>query len=295
MTKRNLGPFRVSAIGFGEMNLSIPGRPSHEQAIETMNAVLDAGIDFIDTAFGYRDPLDAECHGEVLVAQTLADWAGPKDQVLVATKGGHYRHPHETPPAWPLCGDPRWIISCAKASALTLGVDAIDLYYYHRPDPLVPWADSVGALADLLDQGVIRWAGVSNASVEQIKEARRIVGDKLVAVQNRFSVLDPATKPELDLCGEMGLAFVSYFPLGGSGAAARLAERAPFLVPAAEAHGVSVHQVALAWILAQGEHVFTIPGARRPASILDSYQAVNLALTPDELAAIDTAVYAPAS
>ncbi|MDR1189801.1 MAG: aldo/keto reductase [Bifidobacteriaceae bacterium] len=290
MTKRNLGPFRVSGIGFGEMPLSIPGRPSREQAIEALTAGLDAGIDFIDTAFGYRDPLDAECHGEVLVAEALAGWNGPKEQVLVATKGGHYRHPHETPPAWPLCGDPRWIVSCAKASALTLGVDAIDLYYYHRPDPLVPWAESVGALADLLSQGVIRWAGVSNADRDQIIEARGILGDKLVAVQNSFSVLNPASKPELDLCGELGLAFVAYAPVGGRDKATGLADSAAALVPVAQAHGVSVYQVALAWILAQGEHVFAIPGARRPASILDSYAAVDLVLAPQELAAIDQAV-----
>jgi aryl-alcohol dehydrogenase-like predicted oxidoreductase len=290
MSKRKIGPFQADGIGFGEMNLSIPGRPSRPTALETMAAVLDAGIDFIDTAFGYRDPLDAECHGEVLIKEALDAWSGPKDQILVATKGGHYRHPHETPPSWPLSGDPRWLVSCAKASALTLGVDAIDLYYYHRPDPLVPWADSIGALATLLEQGVIRWAGVSNANCDQIREARGILGDKLIAVQNQFSVLNPASKPELELCGELGLAFVAYCPVGGGARAARLAEAAPFLIPAADTHGVSVHQVALAWILAQGDHVFAIPGAKRPASILDSYQALGLALEPGELAAIDAAV-----
>jgi aryl-alcohol dehydrogenase-like predicted oxidoreductase len=283
MKTRRIGPFEVSAIGLGSMPMSIEGRPDRARSIRTIHAALDAGITQIDTAFGYRVPLDVEAHSEELINEALRTWGGDSGSILVATKGGHYRYPEEPGRTWGLCGDPVWIKNCAKASARSLGVDAIGLYYYHRPDPQVDYADVCGALAELLEEGVIVTAGISNANTGHIDVALEVLGDKLVAVQNQFSPVFRNTQRELDYCATKGLAFLPWSPLGGIGRAGALADRAAAFGEVAAAHGVSPQQVALAWELAKGDHVIPIPGSSRPESILDSVAAVDLVLTPQEL------------
>jgi aryl-alcohol dehydrogenase-like predicted oxidoreductase len=281
MEQRTVGDVQVGAIGLGAMPMSIEGRPDSERSIATIHAALDAGVTLIDTADAYHIHADEVGHNEILIAQALASWSGDTSQVLVATKGGHLR-PGDG--SWTINGDPAYLKQAAEASLKRLGVDAIGLYQFHRPDPSVPWADSVGALRDLLDEGKIRMAGVSNANPDEIEQAQEILGGRLVSVQNQFSPAYRSSEPELRLCDEMGIAFLPYSPLGGIGKAGALGEKFGEFARVAEGHGVSPQQVALAWMLAKSPHVVPIPGASRPESITDSAQAASLRLSAEELA-----------
>lgn len=265
------------------MPMSIGGRPDESQSIATIHAALDAGITFIDTADAYHRDANEVGHNEALIAKALRQAGVSQDVVLVATKGGHLR-PGDG--SWTQNGDPAYLIEAAKASAQRLGVDTIGLYQFHRPDPKVAYADSIGAIKELLDDGIIEMAGVSNANPEQIRLAQEILGGRLVSVQNQFSPVHLKTWPELETCDEMDLAFLPWSPLGGitrarSGELG--AEYEPFLDIAA-AHGVSPFQVTLAWELALSPRVIPIPGASRPASITDSAKAADLLLTSEQVA-----------
>ena len=155
-------------------------------------------------------------------------------------------------------------------------MDAIGLYQFHRPDPKVPYAESVGVLKELLDAGKIRLAGISNANIEQIETARRILGDgNLASVQNQFSPAFRSSEPELRHCAEHGIAFLPWTPLGGIGRAASSARGTRRSSEIADAHGVSAQQVTLAWEVAKAPVVIPIPGASRPESILDSVAALG--------------------
>jgi aryl-alcohol dehydrogenase-like predicted oxidoreductase len=276
---RQIGDRPVSAIGLGGMPLSIEGRPDEERAIATIHMALDAGVTLIDTADAYSLGGDDSGHNEALVARALASYGDTQD-VLVATKGGHARPGDGT---WTQNGHPDYLKEAAKASAARLEVEAIDLYQFHRPDPAVPYAESIGALAELLDEGVIRMAGISNASVVQILEADQVLGGRLVSVQNQFSPSFRSSLPELELCAEREIAFLPWSPLGGIGSAASLGSTHSVFREIADAHGVSPQQVALAWQLALAPVVIPIPGSTRPESIRDSAQASDLVLTDLEL------------
>lgn len=284
MNKRTIGDVVVSAIGLGGMPMSIEGRPDAQQSIATIHASLDAGVTFFDTADSYHWHADEVGHNETLFGRAIGSmrWSngGSTDGVLVATKGGHLR-PGDG--RWTQNGHPDYLKQAAKASLSRLGGDAIGLYQFHRPDAGVPYADSVGALADLLDEGVIRMAGISNASVEQIKLAQEVLGGRLVSVQNRFSPSFRSSLPELEYAAEIGIAFLPWSPLGGIGRAADLGSKNDAFQTVADAHGVSAQQVALAWELALAPVVVPIPGASKPASIQDSALAADLVLTQEEI------------
>ena len=288
MQHRTIGGRAVSAIGLGGMPMSIEGRPETERSIATIHAALDAGVTLIDTADAYHQHADEVGHNEELIASALRSYGGDTSGVLVATKGGHLR-PGDG--SWTKDGRPEYLKEAAKASAKRLGVEAIGLYQFHRPDPNVPYGDSVGAIRDLLDEGVIEMAGISNANPDQIREANDILGGRLVSVQNQFSPRFRSSLPELELCAELGIAFLPWSPLGGI-ALARSgelgAEYAAFL-EVAETHGVSPFRVTLAWELALAPVVVPIPGASRPESIHDSAQAATLTLTDDEVARLSAA------
>ncbi len=289
MQTRQLGDRTVSAIGLGGMPLSrahhATGQlPDRGQAIETVHAALDAGITFIDTADCYAPDDGPFGHNEELVAEALRR-AGKPD-VLVATKGGIQRDGAQ----WPVCGRPGYIREAVYGSLSRLGADTIGLYQHHRPDPAVPYADTIGAFKDLYDEGVVRRVGLSNADPEQIREAHGILGEGLVSVQNRLSPSFRSSEPELDLCDELGLAFLPWSPLGGMRHAHELGEGFRPFAEVAEKRGVSPHQVAVAWLLAKSPNVIPIPGASRPASIRDCAEAVHLELDVEELAALDAPV-----
>ena len=270
------GTVEVSAIGLGEMPLSLADRPDRRQAIRTVHAALDAGVTFIDTADAYCADASDFGHGEQLLAEALGSRIR---DVLVATKGGHTR---DATGAWHLDGSPDYLRRACDASLQRLGVDAIGLYQHHRPDPEVPYEETIGALKELYDAGKIRMAGISNADPDQIRTARGILGGALVSVQNQFAPDFRSSEPELRLCAELGLAFLPWSPLGGIGRAGRIAQQADFAA-VAEAHGVSPQQVCLAWMLAKSPAVIPIPGSSRPETIADSARAADLRLTDAEL------------
>ncbi|MEK2493628.1 aldo/keto reductase [Kitasatospora purpeofusca] len=289
MRQRTLGERSIGAIGLGAMPLSVEGRPDAGAALTTLHAAIDAGVTLLDTADSYHWHADEAGHNERLIARALAD-RSPADRahVLVATKGGRGR-PGDG--SWTVDGRPEHLRRAAEDSLRRLGVAAIDLYQLHKPDPLVPWAESVGALRDLLDAGKIRAAGISNVDERQILTAREILGPGLVSVQNRFSPADRGSLPQLRLAERLGLAFLPWSPLGGlarsvlDGPADGVPSRTAFH-RVAEVRGVSPQQVGLAWLLALSPAVVPIPGARRPASIRDSAAAAGLILDADELAAL---------
>ncbi|MFF2044166.1 aldo/keto reductase [Kitasatospora sp. NPDC058170] len=289
MPQRSIGGAPVGAIGLGAMPLSVEGRPDEEAALATLHAALDAGVTLLDTADSYHWHAGELGHNERLVARALADRpAADRAAALVATKGGRGR-PGDG--SWTVDGRPEHLRRACEGSLRRLGVEEIGLYQLHKPDPEVPWAESVGALRELLDAGKIRAAGVSNVDEAQILAAREILGTDLVAVQNRFSPAVRTAEPELRLCERLGLAFLPWSPLGGlsrsalDGPADTTATRTAFHRIAAE-RGASPQQVGLAWLLALSPAVVPIPGARRPASIRDSAAAAALTLDPAELAAL---------
>jgi aryl-alcohol dehydrogenase-like predicted oxidoreductase len=276
---RQLADAEVFPIGLGEMPMSLSSRPPEERSIRTIHAALDAGVNLIDTADAYaRDHTDIG-HGERLVAEALR---GRRDGVIVATKGGHTRNGE----AWELDGRPEHLRAACEASLRALETDRIDLYQYHRPDPKVPYEESIGAIKELQDEGKVRWVGISNANVEQIELACSIVD--VVSVQNQLSLeyRSPIGKGEVEECEKRGIAFLPWSPLGGIPNAAEAAAAHDPVRSAADAHGVSPQQVALAWLLSLSPVVVPIPGTTRPESILDSVAAAELELTDDELAAI---------
>ncbi|WP_375401313.1 aldo/keto reductase [uncultured Amnibacterium sp.] len=280
---RILGSRSVSAIGLGAMPMSIEGRPDEARAVAAVHAALDAGVTLIDTADAYHIDSSDDGHNELLVARALDSYGGDTSQVLVATKGGHLRPGGGL---WTLNGRPDYLIRAAEESSRRLGGDAIGLYQFHRPDPDVPFAESVGALEHLLNAGTIQMAGISNADPDQINEANEILGGRLASVQNQFSPAFRSSLPELRLCAELGIAFLPWSPLGGIGNAGDLGSSfAPFQ-QVADARGVSPQQVALAWELSLAPVVIPIPGASRPESIRDSVGAATLTLTDDELATL---------
>jgi aryl-alcohol dehydrogenase-like predicted oxidoreductase len=283
--QRRIGDLTVSAIGLGAMPLSTKeGRPSPEGAEAVVHAALDAGVTLIDTADAYARDESEFGHNESLVAAALASYGGETSSVLVATKGGHTRRGTD----WELDGSPAYLRRACEASLRRLGVEAIGLYQFHRPDPSTPWEESMGALRSLADDGLVRMVGISNADIAQIDAARSIVGDALVAVQNQFSPGWRFSADELAHCAAHGLAWLPWSPFGGVSAAGSLDATAPAFAEVADELGVSVYQVTLAWHLAQADVVVPIPGASQPESIRDSAAAADLTLSPDQLTRLNT-------
>jgi aryl-alcohol dehydrogenase-like predicted oxidoreductase len=279
----------VSAVGFGGMHLSIQGRPSETQGVEVIQAALDAGATLIDTADAYcLDDRDVG-HNERLIARALATRPGDRSQVLVATKGGVIR----TGGRWDTDGSPAHLLAACDASLRALGVERIDLYQLHAPDPAVPFEKSVEALAQLWRDGRIRWVGLSNVSVVQIRAAESIV--PITAVQNRLNPFfrEALTDGVLQYCTQRGIGFLAYSPTGGGRLNLKLPNH-PVLQPMAARLQVSAHQLVLAWVLAQSPVAIVIPSARTVDHARDSTRAADLTLSPDDLAAIDRAEFSRA-
>ena len=288
MRTGSIGNTKVSAIGLGGMPMSIEGRPDRRRSLATIHAALDAGVTLIDTADAYHLHADEVGHNESLIAEALGSYAGDTSDVLVATKGGHLR-PGDG--SWTIDSSPQHLRAACEDSLRRLGVDSIGLYQLHRPDTSgVPYEESVGAIAGLLDDGKIRMAGISNASPDQIRTAQEVLGGRLVSVQNQYSPAYRSSEPELRLCDEMGIAFLPWSPLGGISKAAELGSRFAAFQEVADAHGVSPQQVTLAWMLAASPVVIPIPGSSRPETIQDSARAADLELGADELERLDAAL-----
>ncbi|MDP9440867.1 MAG: aldo/keto reductase [Actinomycetota bacterium] len=282
MRQRRLGESAVGAIGLGAMPMSVEGRPDRARSMATIHTALDCGVTLIDTADAYSLGRSDTGHNERLVAEAVRTWPGAGEEVIIATKGGHLRTEDGS---WRLNGRPEYLKRACEASLRALGVEVIDLYQFHRPDPDVPFAESVGALAELRDEGKIRLAGLSNVTIAQIDEALAIV--PIASVQNQFSPAFLSSAGELEYCQKQGIAFLAWSPLGGMSAARRIGEQYSAFAVVADRHGVSPQQVAVAWELAQGDVVIPIPGSSRPETIRDSVAAADLRLGEDDLALLE--------
>ncbi|MEI3868293.1 aldo/keto reductase [Microbacterium sp. CCNWLW134] len=285
MKHRSLAGRRVSAIGLGAMPLSMNNDrvfPSREEAVATVHAALDAGVTLIDTADIYAPQWDQMGHNEEIVAEALRTWGGDASSVFVTTKGGITRAEGET---WGRDGSLAYLRAAVERSTRILGVDAIELYQYHRPDRWMVYGEIMQNLKALQDEGLIRHIGISNASVEEIDIAVEVLGEgNLASVQNEFSPKHPGSIDELRHCARHGIAFLPWSPLGGTGGGARtVGDRFSAFAEVASAHEVSPQRVVLAWELALADTVIPIPGARRAASIVDSAAAADLELSEDEV------------
>lgn len=272
---------QVSAIGFGAMPLSIQGRPPEPQARQTLHAALDAGMTLIDTADVYCLDDDDIGHNERLIASVLAE-RGNAAGVRVATKGG-LRRPRGD---WTRDASPEHLREACHKSLVALGTKRIFLYQLHAPDPRVPFAKSVETLAKLKDEGKIEHVGLSNVSVDQIREARQIVD--IQSVQNRLSPYfrEPLENGVVDECARERITFLAYSPLGGK----RLSQKIPNFVvlkKLGEKHGVSAHAIVIAWVRAKGRTVIPIPGASRPENARSSAATAAVELTAEQIASID--------
>ena len=283
---RKLGPDgpTVSAVGLGGMLLSISGRPPEDQAIRTIHAALDAGINFIDTADAYCLDDGEFNHHERLIAKALT---GRKESVLVATKCA-CRRPGG---AWTVDARPEYMKEAAHKSLAALGVDCLDVLQLHAPDSRVPFADSVGALAELRSEGKVRWVGLSNVTVAQIDEARKIV--PIISVQNRYNPDDRGVEKDgvLQYCTRHQIAFLPYSPFGGSRGAPVLGTHGK-LSEEARRRRVTPYRLVLAWMLAKSPVIVPIPGARRTESIEDCARASELELSPADVKAIEASFIA---
>lgn len=282
-----VGRVEVGAIGLGLMTFDQSGTQPRDQLAATVRAAIDAGVTLFDTAdaYGPGEELGADAQGanERLIAGLL-DELGVRDQVFLATKGGHVRTDGG---GWATDSRPEHLRAAVDASLTSLGVDQISLWQHHRPDPDVSDDEVFGTLREIHDSGKVRMVGLSNADSDQIRRAYDVLGGALVSVQNEFSPAFRSSRQEIEVCAELGLAFLPWSPLGGLGDAKDLADRHPAFAKVAGARGVSAQQVALAWELAQSSAVIPIPGAKRPESITDSAAAADLELTREELALLD--------
>jgi aryl-alcohol dehydrogenase-like predicted oxidoreductase len=262
------------------MYVSIQGRPPESDSVRTIHAALDAGITLLDTADVYCLDHKDIGHSERLIARALREKKSAG--VVVATKGGLER-PRG---AWTRNARPAHLRRACEASLAALGVARIDVYQLHAPDPEVPFADSMGELARLRQEGKIAHVGLSNVSVRQIDEAQAIV--PIVSVQNRWSPGDrsPESDGVLAHCTQHGIAFLPYSPFGGANGAKKL-DRYGGLGREAERRGMSPHRLVLAWMLAKSPCVLPIPGARRVETIVDCAGATEIALGPSDLAAVE--------
>lgn len=281
-----IGRVQVGAIGLGLMTFDQSGAQPRDQLLDTVRTALDEGVTLFDTADAYGDGnagVQAQGQNETLIAGLL-DELGVRDRVLLATKGGHVRSDGGT---WEVDSSATHLREAVDASLRRLGVDQIALWQHHRPDPSVDYAEVVDTLKSIHDSGKVARIGLSNADPDQIRLAHGVLGDALVSVQNQFSPKFRSSLREIEVCAELGLAFLPWSPLGGLNDAKELAEKHPAFATVAEVHGVSAQQVALAWELTKSPTVIPIPGAKRPESVRDSAAAAGLVLSQDELAALD--------
>jgi len=277
------GDLIVNRMGFGAMRITgsdIWGEPKDPaEARRVLRRAVELGVNFIDTADAYGPEVS-----ERLIAESLAPYPGG---LVIATKGGLLR---PSAPQWVPDGRPEHLRAACEGSLKRLKLARIDLYQLHAIDPKVPLEDSLGELARLKQEGKIRHVGVSNFTADELARARRVV--PVVSVQNRYNLADRRSEEVLRVCTREGLAFIPWAPLA-SGSTSRLegggerrSDKAGALEKVAAAHGVSVMQVAIAWLLARSPAMLPIPGTSSVAHLEEDIAAARLQLAPAELAAL---------
>jgi aryl-alcohol dehydrogenase-like predicted oxidoreductase len=243
-----------------------------EEAKRLLRRVVELGIDLIDTADSYGPEVS-----ENLIAEALHPYP---DGLVVATKGGLRR---SGPSQWPRDARPERLKECCEASLRRLKLDRIDLYQLHSPDPNVPYNDSVGALKELRDEGKIRHVGISNVSLDQLRQAQGIV--EVVSVQNLYNLEDRHSEDVLDACEAEGIGFLPWYPL----ATGRLADPGGPLDRIAREHDATPAQIALAWLLARSPVMLPIPGTSSVEHLEENVAATRIELSQDEVVAIGSA------
>ncbi|HUC56620.1 MAG TPA: aldo/keto reductase [Streptosporangiaceae bacterium] len=264
------GDLTVNRMGFGAMRVTGTGiwgdPPDENRAIATLRRVVELGVNFIDTADSYGPDVS-----ENLIARALHPY--PED-LVIATKGGLVR---PGPGRWTPDGRPEHLREVCEGSLRRLKLEQIPLYQLHRVDPKVPLEDSIGALAELKNEGKIRHLGLSNVTEHQLREAQKLV--QIVSVQNRYNTGDRTSESMVDLCEQERLVFLPWAPLQDAAA------DGPVSV-AAKHHGKSVHQLVLAWLLARSPQILPIPGTGSPDHAEANVEAATIKLSPDEIEAI---------
>jgi aryl-alcohol dehydrogenase-like predicted oxidoreductase len=305
--KRQLGDLTVSTMGLGCMGMSeFYGSADEQQGLDTIHRALDLGVTFLDTADMYGPFTNEQLVGKAI--------AGRRDEVQLATKFGNERKPDGTRVG--INGKPEYVRAACDASLQRLGVDHIDLYYQHRVDKSVPIEETVGAMAELVEAGKVRHLGLSEASAANIRKAHAT--HPITALQTEYSLFTRDLEDEiLPVLRELGIGLVPYSPLGrgiltgairpgtlsegdsrnsayfprlnGEGLDANLA-LVDRIAAIADEKGATPGQLALAWVLAQGDDVVPIPGTKRVAYLEENVGAADVQLTADDLAALDAAV-----
>ncbi len=264
------GDLTVNRMGFGAMRVTGQGiwgpPPDRDQAQAALRRAVELGVNFIDTADSYGPEVS-----ETLIADTLYPYPG---DLVIATKGGLLR---PGPGRWTPDGRPEHLREACEGSLRRLRLDQIPLYQLHRPDPKVPYAESVGTLVDLKNEGKIRHIGISNVTESQLREAQQLT--PVVSVQNRYNPADRSSDPVVDLCDQEAIAFLPWAPIQDT-------DRLVPLLNAARDHGVSIRQIALAWLLARSAQILPIPGSGSPEHVAENIAAASIQLSSAEANAI---------
>jgi pyridoxine 4-dehydrogenase len=264
------GDLTVNRLGYGAMRITgdgIWGEPKdREQAKAALRRAVELGVNFIDTADSYGPDVS-----ETLIAETLYPYP---DELVIASKGGLVR---PGPGRWDPDGRPEHLREALEGSLRRLRLDQIPLYQFHRPDPAVPLAESLGMLVQLRDEGKIRHIGISNVSVAQLRAAQQIT--PVVSVQNRYNAADRKSEAMVDACEKEQIAFLPWAPI-------QQAESNQAVDEAAKRHGASPRQIVLAWLLARSPQMLPIPGTGSPEHVETNIAAASIELAPDEVTAI---------
>ena len=267
------GDIAINRLGFGAMRVTgkgIWGEPEdRDKALRTLRRLPDLGVTFIDTADSYGPFVSEE-----LIAEALA----PYGDILVATKGGLTRH---GPNIWRPVGRPEYLRQCVLMSLRRLKVEQIGLWQLHRIDPLVPRDEQFGVIADMLKEGLIRHAGLSEVSVEEIEAAQKVF--PVATVQNRYNLIDRTSEAVLDHCEAKGVGFIPWFPL----AAGDLAKPGTTLDSIVHKANASPSQIALAWVLKRSPVMLPIPGTGKVDHLEDNVRAAAIELTDEDFRALD--------
>jgi pyridoxine 4-dehydrogenase len=267
------GDIKINRLGFGAMRITgagIWGPPAdREEALRTLKRLPELGIDFVDTADSYGPDVS-----ELLIHEALHPYEG----MLIATKAGLTR---PGPGVWEMDGRPEYLRKEAMKSLKQLGVEQIGLWQLHRIDPKVPRDEQFAAVKSLLDDGIIRHAGLSEVSVADIKAAAEVFS--VATVQNRYNLVDRGSEDVLDYCEANGIGFIPWFPL----AAGNLAKSGSLLDTIAKRHKAAPSQIALAWVLKRSKVMLPIPGTSKVAHLEENVAAVNIALSDEEFDALD--------
>ena len=267
------GDLTVNRLGFGAMRITgngIWGDPrDHDEAVAVLRRAVELGVNVIDTADSYGPEVSERLIGEALFPY--------REDVVIATKGGLER---PGPGRWTPNGRPEHLVRACEGSLDRLRLEQIPLYQFHRPDPNVPFEDSVGTLVELKDQGKIRHIGLSNVSEDQLRRAQQLT--PIVSIQNRYNLTDRGSESLVDLCEQEQIVFLPYAPILG-------VADVPALRDVAERHDATEHQVALAWLLARSPAMLPIPGTGSRAHLEDNVAAAHLRLSADEVTELTAA------